>query len=413
MDTNKLLRDAGINDPAAFQYAAELARQGQTEKEVLKDTIRVFPSAAKIMVNNKPLPYAKFGEVGTDIPFNAIDQMNEVMRIPPALKGALMPDAHKGYAMPIGGVVGMLNAVSPSFVGYDIACRMTVSFLDISPEEFMKAKLGFTPGGGLFEDMQAVSSFGIGSHFEKPHDHEVMHDPLWNQLPHLKALKDKAQNQLGSSGGGNHFFKLATYYQKLAEKEIQAQFRGIKKGYEWLNMEHDTGREYWKIMQLMGRYAQACHHIIHDSFIKRTGISGHGRMENHHNFAWVENGMYVHRKGATPAAQKQSGIIPGTSGTTSFLVEGLGNEESLNSSSHGAGRPFSRTEAKRRHDDEAFKKHWTETGVLYDSVGNDETYQAYKDIERVIKVQEGSLIKVIARMKPEIVLMGGKADDGD
>ena len=443
MDTNKLLRDNGINDPAAFQYAAELARQGNTEQKILKDVARVFPSAVKIVVNNKPLPYAKFGQVGLDIPYNAIDQMNEVMRIPPALAGALMPDAHQGYAMPIGGVVGMLNAVSPSFVGYDIACRMTVSFLDIPPEEFMKIKLS------LFEDMKAVTRFGVGSNFDKPHDHEVMHDPLWNQLPHLKDLKDKAQNQLGSSGGGNHFFdalvgevvapaewipydvgerfvalmthsgsrgtrhKMATYYQKLAEKEVQSLFKGIRKGYEWLNMEHDSGREYWNVMQLMGRYAKACHHIVHDSFTKRTGLTAFPRIENHHNFAWREGGMYVHRKGATPAAQGQIGIIPGTSDTTSFLVEGLGNKESLNSSSHGAGRPFSRSEAKSKFDREAFLKHWKESGVLLDNVANDETYQAYKDIERVIHVQEGTLVRVVARMKPEIVVMGGKSDDGD
>jgi len=382
MDTNKLLRGAGINDPATFKFAAELARQGYNSEEILEKVRSSFNIVPKIKVNNEPLPYALFGEIGVDIPYNAIEQMDTVMRIPPALKGALLPDAHKGYGMPIGGVVGLLNAVSPSFVGYDIACRMTVSFLDISPVKFLGAKFE------LFEDMKAVSRFGLGVRFDPPYQHEVMDDPLWDQLPHLKNLKSLAASQLGTSGGGNHFFdaligevvapakwipfevgeqfvaimthsgsrgvghKMATYYQKLAVDQTRGLFTGIPKGYEWLNIQSDAGREYWNVMRLMGYYAQANHHLVHDSFLKKTGITSLGRIENHHNFAWVEglNGMIIHRKGATPAAIEQVGIIPGSSGSASFLVEGLGNTDSLNSYSHGAGRPFSRTEAKKRHD---------------------------------------------------------------
>ncbi|MCK4819725.1 RtcB family protein [bacterium] len=442
MDTNKLLRSAGINDPAAFKFAVELARQGHSDKEILEKTRESFNIVQKIKVNNEPLPYAKFGEIGVDIPYNALEQIDQVMRLPLALRGALMPDAHYGYAMPIGGVVGLLNAVSPSFVGYDIACRMMVSFLDISPVEFMGAKFG------LFEDMKEVTRFGLGVKFDPPHQHEVMDDPLWDELPHLKNLKSLAASQLGTSGGGNHFFdlligqavapnswipsgklqfvaimshsgsrgvghKMATYYQKLAKDQTQGLFTGVPKGYEWLRFDSDAGREYWNVMQLMGRYAQANHQLIHDSFLEKTGIGSLGRIENHHNFAWLEDRMVVHRKGATPAAAGQIGIIPGSSGTASFLVEGLGNADSLNSSSHGAGRPFSRTEAKKRHDEEAFMKHWKESGVLYDRITEDETYQAYKDIERVISIQDGVLVRVVARMMPEIVIMGGKADDGD
>ncbi len=441
MDTNKLLRSAGINDPAAFKFAAELARQGNKKKEILEKVKDSFNVVSKIKVNNEPLPYAKFGEVGVDIPYNVIEQMDRVMRLPPAIKGAVMPDAHYGYAMPIGGVVGMLNAVSPSFVGYDIDCRMMVSFLDISPVEFMGAKFG------LFEDMKDVSRFGVGVKFDPPHQHEVMDDPLWDELPYLKNFKSLAASQLGTSGGGNHFFdaligtveapndwipfgnqfvaimthsgsrgvghKMATYYQKLAKDQTRGLFIGVPSGYDWLSLDSDAGREYWDVMQLMGRYAKANHQLIHDSFLKKTGIESRGRIENDHNFAWVEDGLVVHRKGATPAAEGEIGIIPGSSGTASFLVEGLGNADSLNSSSHGAGRPFSRTEAKKRHDEEAFMKHWEESGTLYDRINEDETYQAYKDIERVISVQDGVLIRVVARMMPEIVIMGGKADDGD
>jgi len=437
MDTNKLLREAGINDPKTFRLAADMAKQGYSQEDILK---KLSASAVRKIPNNKsPLPYVKFGEVGLDIPYNVIEQMDQVMRLPPAIKGALMPDAHLGYAMPIGGVVGMLNTVSPSFVGYDIACRMTVSFLDLGVADFFTGNTK----SALFDDMLAVSRFGVGSKFDEPHDHELMFDPLWRELPHLRDLLPLARKQLGSSGGGNHFFdlligevtaetnwlpfdvgdmfvaimthsgsrgtghKMAQYYQKLAAKQTKASFSGIPKGYEFLRMDTDAGREYWNVMQLMGSYAQASHHIIHDSFLQRAGIVSLGRMENHHNFAWFENGLYVHRKGATPAALGQLGIIPGSSGTASFLVEGLGNEDSLNSSSHGAGRLFSRREAKERFDEQAFLDDWTESGRLYDNIAPDETAQSYKDIERVIALQEGVLVRVVARMMPEMVIMGG------
>ncbi|MHA2064120.1 MAG: RtcB family protein [Candidatus Thorarchaeota archaeon] len=448
MDTNKLLRDNGFHDPKAFKYAADLAKAGRSSEEILM-ILREQGFQTKIKVNNKPLPYAKFGELGVDIPYNAMDQMDEVMRIPPALKGALMPDAHHGYAMPIGGVVGLLNAVSPSFVGYDIACRMTVSLLDIDVHDFRFDKERF------LEDMRSVTRFGLGSNFDKPHDHAVMHHSLWNELPHLKDLKPLAQEQLGSSGGGNHFFdalvgevitpvhwltnsygevleegdnfvaimthsgsrgvghKMARYYQKLAERQTRSVFTGIQKGYEWLNLSSEAGSEYWAVMSLMGTYAQANHHLIHESFSIRAGVESFGLVENHHNFAWIEDGMVVHRKGATPAAPGQIGIIPGSSGSASFLVEGLGNTESLNSSSHGAGRPHSRSQAKKQHDQELYTELMEELNVLTAGVAPDETVLAYKDIERVIALQDGVLVNVVARMKPELVVMGGKSDDGD
>jgi tRNA-splicing ligase RtcB len=299
--------------------------------------------------------------------------------------------------------------------------------------------------------MQAVSSFGQGSGFQgsQRRDHAVMAEPLWNELPHLRQLKPLAGQQLGSSGGGNHFFdaligevtaaaewlplavgqrfaaimthsgsrgtghKLATHYVKLAEQETGRLARGIPKGYEWLDTGSDAGREYLQVMALMGRYAQANHHLIHDLFLQRSGLNGLARYENHHNFAWSRpDGTVVHRKGATPAGKGQVGIIPGSSGTPSYLVEGLGEPASLESSSHGAGRPFSRTEAKRRHDDPLFRQWMAEHDILHIGVSPDETLLAYKDIERVMALQT-DLVRPVARLLPTVVIMGGAADDGD
>jgi tRNA-splicing ligase RtcB len=448
MDTNKLLRDAGINDPAAFKFAAELNRQGHYSPSILLERVRSeFGVEDKIEMRPGPADFNIFGEIGVDVPHGALDQMQTVMRIPPAITGALMPDAHHGYAMPIGGVVVLDNAVSPSFVGYDIACRMMISILDISPQEFLKNRQK------IFSDMKDVSRFGVGSEFTRSgaRKHEVMDDYLWQHLPHLKTLHNTAIRQLGSSGGGNHFFdaligevvtpsyilvgpdgrqlekgkffvaimthsgsrgaghKSATHYLKLAKKETEARARGIPKGYEWLPLDSDAGSEYWMVMELMGEYAKANHDLIHMHFAKKSGIGRLRYAENHHNFAWdMGNRQIVHRKGATPAHTGQLGIIPGSSGTPSYLVEGLGNPMSIFSSSHGAGRPFSRKEAKSRHSPDLYSAHMQVQDILTAGVAPDETFMAYKDIERVIQLQDGLLVKVLAKMHPKIVIMGGK-----
>lgn len=461
MDTDKLLRENGIGPSNVSSYgevaklAASLARFGKTENEII-EAVRahfVIPERTKTPFRETPKGALWIlGDLGTDIEYSALEQMQNVMRIPPATYGSLMPDAHQGYAMPIGGVVALENAVSPSFVGYDIACRMTMSILDIPPEAFLASR------SGLARNMQAVTLFGIGQgkfpdgNLRK---HEVMENHRWEEVPPAKALKTKAANQLGSSGGGNHFFdaligkvvtqavwpswlpvnengefvaimthsgsrgtghNLATHYQKLAQEYTKQVASGIPKGYEWLAMDTDAGREYWEAMELMGLYAQANHHLIHDHFMQRSGIAQLARYENHHNFAWKDGDNYIHRKGATPAAKGQVGIIPGSSGSPSYLVEGLGHAPSLNSSSHGAGRTMSRTRAKAEYDAEKFDAHMKNADVLHFGIGADETPFCYKNIERIIALQEGLLVRVIAELQPTIVIMAGsgkRADDGD
>jgi len=394
---------------------------------------------------DEPVPITLFGEMGKDFGGAEIAQMEKAARLPVAVKAAIMPDGHPGYALPIGGVIGLDNAVSPSFVGYDIACRMMLTILDITPEEFLRSREKLT------HDMRAVTSFGVGGDFKGPQrrQHAVMEDPLWDAIPVVRGLKNLAWNQLGSSGGGNHFMdgvigevltqvdwlplpvgarfagilthsgsrgtgnKLAQHYQKLAARETQQIAQDIPNGYEWLPLDGAGGQEYWQVMQLMGRYAQANHTLIHDLFLQRSGLKAAGRWENHHNFAFEENGMIVHRKGATPAMRGRVGLIPGSSGTSSYLVEGLGDADSLDSSSHGAGRLHSRTECRRLYDEKAFSSHMRDWDILGVGIQPDETFQAYKDIEHVMSLQEGRLVRSIARMKPVVVLMGGRADDGD
>lgn len=424
-----------------------MGKRKSKQKEWFVNTVSVPSRSASEMLTmrEKEVPITYFVEKGEDFEKEVYDQILKAARLPVAVRAAVLPDGHPGYALPIGGVIALADAVSPSFVGYDIACRMTLTILDLSVEDFLCHRMAIAGA------MRAVSSFGVGAGFrgKNRRDHPVMEDPLWDQIPVLRSLKSLAHEQLGSSGGGNHFFdaligeviaeadwmplpigsrfvaimthsgsrgtgnKLAHYYQKLAARETQAIARGIPNGYEWLPMHSEAGQEYWEVMHLMGGYAQANHHLIHDYFLRETGLRQVARWENHHNFAFKEGGFIVHRKGATPAEKGRIGIIPGSSGAHSYLVEGLGNEDSLNSSSHGAGRPRSRTASKKMHDEDAFQKHMKQMDILSFGVEPDETFMAYKDIDKVMEVQEGTLVRSIARMRPSIVVMGGRADDGD
>ncbi len=393
-------------------------------------------------MRNQPAPYSLFGDPETHIPPNAIEQMDTVMRLPMATAGALMPDAHLGYAMPIGGVVALENAISPSFVGYDISCMVQLTLFDIDEVAFEKERQA------LADILRQETSFGVGSDFQKGRrQHAVMADPRWNDIPAARKLKAKAQKQLGSSGGGNHFadlvmvefekavegfaagslhvgllthsgsrgtgHKLATHYVKQAVAQTRATNADIVKGYEWLRFDSELGQEYFEAMSLMGEYARANHALIHEHFGISAELTPIFSVWNRHNFAWVEGDRIIHRKGATPAAKGQLGLIPGTSGTDSYLVAGLGHPDSLASSAHGAGRWFSRKEAFRRHDRPAFERHMAQHDILHYGLQADETFLAYKDIDLVMSQQEGVLVESLARLTPRVVVMGGRADDGD
>jgi tRNA-splicing ligase RtcB len=468
MDTNTLLRQKGYNPNSVENFgqiarrAAQLAKEPDaTPESIIAQIEAEFGPKEFLTLRSTPQPYTMYGTPGVHFDYAVLEQMNTVSRLPVFTKGAVLPDAHKGYALPIGGVAGLHRAVSPYGVGVDIACRMCMTvFEDLSPADLQANR------PNLFADLVAETRFGFDDFSAQPRQHPVLEDPMWGDkgLP-LQRHFAKARNQLGSSGGGNHFadlmvgkvlktvdwlplpvgaeftallthsgsrgvgHQMASYYSDVAHQKTKLRARGIPAEYSWLSIDEDAGREYLAVMALMGRYAQANHHLIHAHFLKRTGLTAlpvkgspvalpHVRpkftvIENHHNFAWIEGDLVIHRKGATPAGKGVAGLIPGSSGTKSYLVAGLGNPDSLESSSHGAGRPFSRTEAKRRHDPEFFRNWMLQHDILYHGVAPDETLLAYKDIETVIGLQEGVLVEIVAEMFPVAVRMGGEADDGD
>jgi tRNA-splicing ligase RtcB len=383
----------------------------------------------------EPAPYRIWGE---GLEEGALDQMKNSVRLPIAVAGALMPDAHQGYGLPIGGVLATENAVIPYAVGVDIACRMKLSVLDIPASDLKRLEKQ------LEHALQRETKFGTGQEWKKPFQHDVL-DEDWSVSPVTKRVFDKARGQLGTSGSGNHFVEfgfltldkpdlgleagqylallshsgsrgsgaaVADHYSKLAmdlHPELPPELRRLA----WLDLDKSEGQEYWAAMELMGKYASANHALIHRNVTKAIGAKVLAGVENHHNFAWKERhggrDVYVHRKGATPAGKSVLGVIPGSMATPGFVVRGKGEKQSLESASHGAGRRMSRTAAKEKFRWNQFKPMFEDAGVKLLSAGIDEAPGAYKDIHAVMAAQS-DLVDVIARFDPKMVKM---ADAGE
>lgn len=356
-----------------------------------------------------------------------IDQMTDAMRIPVAVAGALMPDAHLGYGLPIGGVWALQNAVSPYAVGFDIGCRMRLTVFNVPWGYFNRDHLGRT--------LQRCTAFGKGANTGGTLDHPVLWLQGFDDIKFLRDLRDLARYQLGSSGSGNHFVefgevngslallshsgsrglghRIAEHYGGIAEQQIGTD-NPILTRLAWLDLDTE-GAEYWAAMELAGEYAKANHHVIHNRIMRELDLGQPALViENHHNFAWKEDiggeQLIVHRKGATPAATLEVGIIPTSMTTPAYIVEGKGNEAALNSASHGAGRKMSRKAALNTFtvaDQEANLKAAGVTlvdGVKADTL--DESPMAYKDGAEVM-AEQTDLVKIIGQFNPKVVKMDG------
>ena len=378
--------------------------------------------------------YAIYGKEGIDE--GAIHQMNVAMKLPVAVQGALMPDAHHGYGLPIGGVLATENAVIPYGVGVDIGCRMSMSVFDI-PASYAKNNKH-----ELKELLNDNSRFGTAT-FKQPLEDPIMERGEFGEVRILKNLRDKAWRQLGSSGGGNHFVEfgeaelyegndlglpagtylallthsgsrglgatIAGYYTKVAMR--QTRLPAVAKHLAWLDLNTEAGQEYWIAMNLAGDYASACHDQIHRRMAAALGERALGRVENHHNFAWKERNaegreLIVHRKGATPAGKGVLGIIPGSSTAPGFIVRGKGEMAALNSASHGAGRVMSRAAAKAGLSSKEVRQAIDKAGVTVIGSGLDEAPMVYKDIHEVMERQQ-ALVDVIGSFMPKVVRMAG------
>lgn len=409
-------------------------------------------------------PYTLWGSVGDDFDQASLDQLLRACGLPVAAAGALMPDAHVGYGLPIGGVLATRGAVIPYAVGVDIACRMKLTVLDL-PLTFLEKE---RRRGQLGEAIEVRTRFGVGSEFEITHEHPVL-DMDWGVSHITRGMKDRARKQLGTSGSGNHFVEfgrltvlenaprgvsqawiggssalwdlapgeyvallshsgsrgtgaqVCNHYSALA-RNLHPELQGEVGRLAWLDMGTQAGQEYWAAMTLMGEYAAANHACIHRGIASHLGAQVVAMVENHHNFAWKETHgivgadgvtreeeVIVHRKGATPAGAGVMGVIPGSMATPGFVVVGKGGAASLDSASHGAGRRLSRTKARERYRFSALRGELAKRGITLLSAGGDEAPGAYKDIERVMAMQR-DLVEPVARFDPVIVKM---APDGE
>ncbi|HLT75601.1 MAG TPA: RtcB family protein [Ohtaekwangia sp.] len=415
-----------LENPSSFSSDAVV---GSVATELLK------PATSTIALNINGKPYEIYG--ADAIEAGALHQMATAMKLPVTVAGALMPDAHQGYGLPIGGVLATNNAVIPYGVGVDIGCRMCMTIYDVPVERLSEKSDEFKKL--LLENTR----FGLAT-FKKPKDHEIFERREFSELSIVREMKDRAWQQIGSSGGGNHFVEFGTieienpineynlpagkytavlshsgsrglganiarHYTKLAMELCKLPQEA--KHLAWLDLDTEEGEEYWLAMNLAGDYASACHHQIHERMAIGLRETPLAMIENHHNFAWKEkdaagNDIIVHRKGATPAGEGVFGIIPGSMATPGFIVRGKGQPGAINSASHGAGRTMSRTKAKQTILPGQVNKFLKAAGVELIGSGLDEAPMAYKDIHQVMNYQK-ELVDIMGTFMPKIVRMCG------
>lgn len=348
---------------------------------------------------------------------------------------ALMADHHPGYAVPIGGVVAYRNKVSPSGVGYDIACGNKAVLLDI-PSIEVKANIKT-----IMNDIFSTLSFGVGQKNDEAVDHGLFDDEAWN-IKIASKQKNMARSQLGTIGSGNHYVDIFEDEQQRVWVGVHFGSRGLghrlathfitagggKDGMDVdpvvLDAKSSLGQEYIACMKLAGRYAYAGRDWVCARVAKLLGANILEEIHNHHNFAWEEEHfgekLWVVRKGATPAFPGQKGFVGGSMGDISVIIEGVESKEgmrSMYSTVHGAGRIMSRTQAAghlrkgRRTGGTVTKqmmKEWvTAKGVELRGAGTDESPHCYKRLPQVLDFHRNT-IRVLHVLTPLGVAMAGE-----
>lgn len=365
----------------------------------------------------------------------AVSQIKTCART--ADKVALMADHHKGYAVPIGGVVAYRDSISPSGVGYDIACGNKAVLLDM-PGTSLRADIKT-----IMDEVWTTISFGVGRRNAERVDHSLFDSGAW-KCQAAAPLKEMARQQLGTVGSGNHYVDLFT--DELDRVWIGVHFgsrglghktatwflkqAGAKDGMDVepcvISAGSDLGAQYIECMNLAGQFAYAGRDWVCGKVASILGAPIVEEVHNHHNFAWRETHdeeeLWVVRKGATPAFPGQKGFVGGTMGETSVILEGVENEDakySLYSTVHGAGRVMGRMEAKGKVDRKTgeVKRAGRVTQEMMDGWlmranvelrggGLDESPDCYKRLPDVL-AEHGDSIKILHTLTPVGVAMAG------
>ncbi|MEP0804559.1 MAG: RtcB family protein [Chloroflexota bacterium] len=373
---------------------------------------------------------------GEPVDESALKQIKNCARTADA--AALMADHHKGYAVPIGGVVAYKDSISPSGVGFDIACGNKAVRLDIPASE-VRANIR-----KIMDDIWGNLSFGIGLKNKQRVDHELFDDPAWT-LPAVRSLKDMARAQLGTIGSGNHYVDLLEDEQGRVWVGVHFGSRGL--GYKTatfflhaggakdgmdvdplvIPLRSSLGVDYLACMQLAGRYAYAGRDWVCNEVARMLGAHILEEVHNHHNYAWLETHggeqLWVVRKGATPAFPGQKGFVGGSMGDISVILEGVESEEAkhaLYSTVHGAGRVMSRNAARGKINRKTGKvitpgavtremmMEWVrKQGVELRGAGTDESPHCYKRLPEVLGFHAPT-IRILHTLKPIGVAMAGE-----
>ncbi len=368
----------------------------------------------------------------------AIQQALNLANLPFAFRHiCLMPDTHQGYGMPIGGVLAADNVIVPNAVGVDIGCGMCAVKTNIEADGLERDQLTQIMSG-----IRERIPLGFKHHKERQ-DESLM--PQGYTLDEMRVVKREyfaALKQLGTLGGGNHFIELqrsddgflwimvhsgsrnfglqvAEHYNKIAKKLNASYYSTVdpKADLAFLPFETDEAHAYYKEMRYCTEFALANRKLMMERIqeVVSTTLSrvAYEPIINiaHNYAAWethFDKKVIVHRKGATSAKPGETGIIPGSQGTKSYIVEGLGNPESFMSCSHGAGRVMSRNAAIRNLDLEAEKRKLDDLGILH-SIRHksdlEEASSAYKDISQVMALQR-DLVKIVVELSPLAVVKG-------
>jgi len=374
---------------------------------------------------------------------------------PEVAAAALMADGHRGYSMPIGGVVAYREAVSPSGVGYDISCGNKAARTDVRAAD-LKPRIA-----QVMDEIARTVVFGVGQTSGKARDHALFDDSTWRDIREVGKLQQLAREQLGTVGSGNHFVDLFADQDGWVWVGVHFGSRGLghRTASGFLNLaagrrfddkapgEHmdqpatvlalttALGQAYWQAMTLAGRYAAAGRDFVVDQVLAILGAKATDEVHNNHNLAWVEEHggerLVVVRKGATPAWPGQRGFVGGSMGDISVIVEGVDSaaaQAALHSTIHGAGRVMSRTQA-------AGKRRWTRQGgrrvqevvrpgavsrqmmqdwLLREGVelrggGTDESPHVYRRLPEVLAAHAGS-IRILHTLRPLGVAMAGELE---
>ena len=357
-----------------------------------------------------------------------IAQMRACMGVGHAVAGVLCADGHLGYAQPVGGVIAYEGQISVSGVGFDIACGNMAVRLD-TPYEAIAARVP-----DILADIVAQVSFGVGRANAERVQHPLFDDDDAWRDSQMQDLRGKAQAQLGTVGGGNHYVDLMRDEAGLVWIGVHFGSRGLghtaatrflkaaggKDGMHVpptvLDETGELGVRYLAAMQLAGRYAYAGREWVVDRVRAIIGGAVTDSVHNHHNFAWREThggrDLWVVRKGATPAWPGQRGFVGGSMGDDAVIIEGVESEASraaLYSTIHGAGRLASRRHALRTFTREQMGRWLRDRGVLLSGGDLDESPMAYRRLPDVLAEHAGT-IRVQHRLRPFAVAMAGSGE---